>query len=68
MSWFRLITIRKASLRNSSVGEGDLRDSGIRAAAGCLDRKSLKRGVKSVIFGDCGWGFRGWLATLSVLI
>lgn len=54
MSWFRLVTIRKASLRNSSVGEGDLRDSRIRAAAGCLDRKSLKRGVKSVIFSDCG--------------
>lgn len=39
------ITIRKASLRNSSVGGGGLRDSEMRATAGCLERKSLKRGV-----------------------
>lgn len=42
--WVRS-TIRKASLRNSSVGGGGLRDSEIRATAGCLERKSLKRGV-----------------------
>lgn len=50
----RWITIRKASLRNSSVGGGDLRNSGMRVAEGCLERKLLKRGVISVMFADCG--------------
>lgn len=57
----RWVTIRKASLRNSSVGGGDLRNLGMRATGGCLDRKSLKRGVMSVMFGDRG-EFQGyWL-------
>lgn len=62
----RWVTIRKASLRNSSVGGGDLRNSGMRVAEGCLERKLLKRGVISVMFADCG-KFRGYvLPSLSV--
>lgn len=60
----RWVTIRKASLRNSSVGEGDLRNLGMRTTWGCLARKLLKRGVMSVMFGDCE--VPGILTTLSV--
>lgn len=55
-------------MRNSSVGGGDLRNSGMRVAEGCLERKLLKRGVISVMFADCG-KFRGYvLPSLSVYL
>lgn len=39
----------------------------MRAAAGCLDRKSLKRGVMSVMFGDC-WEVSRMVASLSIIL
>lgn len=57
-------------MRNSSVGGGGFRDGGMRAAARCLERRSLKRGVMSVmavegVVGMDMWGgLKSKLATL----